>query len=102
MSQTLESGIQLTEVAQTKVRTLIEAEGRDDLRLALAGDSLGQTDSLGLDAGAPVGHGPDHERRRGRFPGHWRSMPVIIGPETNPRMAVEKWRQATHSTLRIS
>lgn len=36
MSQTLESGIQLTEVAQTKVRTLIEAEGRDDLRLRVA------------------------------------------------------------------
>jgi iron-sulfur cluster assembly accessory protein len=36
MSQTLESGIRLTEVAQTKVRTLIEAEGRDDLRLRVA------------------------------------------------------------------
>lgn len=36
MSQTLESGIQLTDVAQAKVRTLIEAEGRDDLRLRVA------------------------------------------------------------------
>ncbi len=35
----------------------------DDLRLALARDSFGQTDGLGLDAGAPVGHGPDHDRR---------------------------------------
>ena len=30
---TLESGVTLTEQAQLKVRTLIDAEGRDDLRL---------------------------------------------------------------------
>ncbi|WP_296631342.1 iron-sulfur cluster insertion protein ErpA [Rhodoluna sp.] len=36
MTQTIESGISLTEQAQVKVRTLIEAEGRDDLRLRVA------------------------------------------------------------------
>ena len=36
MTQTIESGIALTEQAQVKVRTLIEAEGRDDLRLRVA------------------------------------------------------------------
>jgi iron-sulfur cluster assembly accessory protein len=36
MSQTIESGISLTEQAQGKVRTLIAAEGRDDLRLRVA------------------------------------------------------------------
>ena len=36
MTQTIETGIALTEQAQTKVRTLIEAEGRDDLRLRVA------------------------------------------------------------------
>ncbi len=33
---TLESGVTLTEQAQLKVRTLIDAEGRDDLRLRVA------------------------------------------------------------------
>jgi iron-sulfur cluster assembly accessory protein len=36
MTQTIENGIALTEQAQVKVRTLIEAEGRDDLRLRVA------------------------------------------------------------------
>ena len=36
MTQTLENGIVLTAEAQTKVKTLIEAEGRDDLRLRVA------------------------------------------------------------------
>lgn len=36
MSQTIESGVVLTEQAQSKVRTLISAEGRDDLRLRVA------------------------------------------------------------------
>lgn len=36
MTQTLENGIILTAEAQTKVKTLIEAEGRDDLRLRVA------------------------------------------------------------------
>ena len=36
MTQTLETGVTLTEQAQDKVRTLISAEGRDDLRLRVA------------------------------------------------------------------
>jgi iron-sulfur cluster assembly accessory protein len=36
MTQTLENGVTLTEQAQLKVRTLIDAEGRDDLRLRVA------------------------------------------------------------------
>ena len=36
MTQILENGVTLTEQAQGKVRTLIEAEGRDDLRLRVA------------------------------------------------------------------
>lgn len=36
MTQTLDAGITLTEQAQSKVRTLISAEGRDDLRLRVA------------------------------------------------------------------
>lgn len=36
MTQTLENGVVLTEQAQSKVRTLIAAEGRDDLRLRVA------------------------------------------------------------------
>lgn len=36
MTQTIENGIKLTEQAQSKVRALIEAEGRDDLRLRVA------------------------------------------------------------------
>ncbi|MEN9956350.1 MAG: hypothetical protein RLY34_1157 [Actinomycetota bacterium] len=36
MTQTLENGVVLTQQAQSKVRTLIEAEGRDDLRLRVA------------------------------------------------------------------
>ncbi|AOY56151.1 MAG: hypothetical protein RI933_173 [Actinomycetota bacterium] len=36
MSQTIESGVTLTEQAQSKVRALISAEGRDDLRLRVA------------------------------------------------------------------
>lgn len=36
MTQTLENGVTLTEQAQNKVRTLIAAEGRDDLRLRVA------------------------------------------------------------------
>ncbi len=36
MTQTLENGVTLTEQAQEKVRTLISAEGRDDLRLRVA------------------------------------------------------------------
>jgi iron-sulfur cluster assembly accessory protein len=36
MTQTLENGVTLTEEAQLKVRTLISAEGRDDLRLRVA------------------------------------------------------------------
>jgi iron-sulfur cluster assembly accessory protein len=35
-SQTIDNGVTLTEQAQSKVRTLIEAEGRDDLRLRVA------------------------------------------------------------------
>ena len=35
-SQTIDNGITLTEQAQSKVRTLIQAEGRDDLRLRVA------------------------------------------------------------------
>ena len=36
MTQVLDNGVTLTEQAQGKVRTLIEAEGRDDLRLRVA------------------------------------------------------------------
>jgi len=36
MTQIIENGISLTEQAQAKVRALIEAEGRDDLRLRVA------------------------------------------------------------------
>jgi iron-sulfur cluster assembly accessory protein len=36
MSQTIETGVVLTAEAQAKVKTLIEAEGRDDLRLRVA------------------------------------------------------------------
>ena len=36
MTQTLENGVVLTQQAQSKVRTLIAAEGRDDLRLRVA------------------------------------------------------------------
>ncbi len=36
MTQTLENGVTLTEQAQEKVRTLISAEGRDDLRRRVA------------------------------------------------------------------
>jgi len=36
MTQTIDAGITLTEQAQSKVRTLISAEGRDDLRLRVA------------------------------------------------------------------
>lgn len=36
MTQTLENGVQLTDQAQDKVKTLIAAEGRDDLRLRVA------------------------------------------------------------------
>jgi iron-sulfur cluster assembly accessory protein len=36
MTQILDNGVTLTEQAQGKVRTLIEAEGRDDLRLRVA------------------------------------------------------------------
>lgn len=36
MSQTIESGVMLTAEAQSKVKALIEAEGRDDLRLRVA------------------------------------------------------------------
>ncbi|MFM6971796.1 MAG: HesB/IscA family protein, partial [Rhodoluna sp.] len=36
MTQTLENGVQLTSQAQDKVKTLIAAEGRDDLRLRVA------------------------------------------------------------------
>jgi iron-sulfur cluster assembly accessory protein len=35
-SQTIDNGVTLTEQAQSKVRTLIDAEGRDDLRLRVA------------------------------------------------------------------
>jgi iron-sulfur cluster assembly accessory protein len=35
-SQTIDNGVTLTEQAQSKVRTLIYAEGRDDLRLRVA------------------------------------------------------------------
>lgn len=35
-SQTIDNGVTLTEQAQSKVRTLIQAEGRDDLRLRIA------------------------------------------------------------------
>ena len=35
-SQTIDNGVTLTEQAQSKVRTLIAAEGRDDLRLRVA------------------------------------------------------------------
>jgi len=36
MSDTLTHGVELTEQAKGKVRSLIEAEGRDDLRLRVA------------------------------------------------------------------
>lgn len=36
MTQTLENGVTLTDQAQDKVKTLIAAEGRDDLRLRVA------------------------------------------------------------------
>jgi iron-sulfur cluster assembly accessory protein len=36
MSDTLTHGVELTEQAKSKVRSLIEAEGRDDLRLRVA------------------------------------------------------------------
>jgi iron-sulfur cluster assembly accessory protein len=36
MTQTLENGIMLTDQAKIKVKTLIEAEGRDDLRLRVS------------------------------------------------------------------
>lgn len=36
MTQILENGVTLTEQAQSKVRTLIEAEGRDDLKLRVS------------------------------------------------------------------
>lgn len=35
-SQAIDNGVTLTEQAQSKVRTLIDAEGRDDLRLRVA------------------------------------------------------------------
>jgi iron-sulfur cluster assembly accessory protein len=35
-SQTIDNGVTLTEQAQSKIRTLIDAEGRDDLRLRVA------------------------------------------------------------------
>ena len=36
MTQTLENGVTLTEQAQSKVRTLIQAEGRNDLKLRVS------------------------------------------------------------------
>lgn len=36
MSDVMTHGVKLTDVAATKVRTLLEAEGRDDLRLRVA------------------------------------------------------------------
>lgn len=35
-TQTATHGVELTDVAKTKVRALLEAEGRDDLRLRIA------------------------------------------------------------------